>query len=174
MVSPTQLCWIYHRLPLRQRHVVFPLRSHHWHWDIKPEQQPWRTRVNWWPRPDIITTTNQKQALRWRHNGRDSVSNTSLTVVYSTVYSDADQRKHQSSASLPFVWGIHRGPVNSPHIWPVTRKCFHLMTSSWDKTVHIYGTYYICTTGTNHHIQPKSRWKDARTCRMHPVAVTRH
>ena len=33
---------------------------------------------------------------------------TSLTVVYSTVYSDADQRKHQSSASPAFVWGIHR------------------------------------------------------------------
>ena len=33
---------------------------------------------------------------------------TSLTVVYSTVYSDADQRKHQSSTSLAFVWGIHR------------------------------------------------------------------
>ena len=33
---------------------------------------------------------------------------TSLTVVYSTVYSDAEQRKHQSSASLAFVWGIHR------------------------------------------------------------------
>ena len=32
----------------------------------------------------------------------------SLTVVYSTVYSDVDQRKHQSSASLAFVWGIHR------------------------------------------------------------------
>ena len=32
----------------------------------------------------------------------------SLTVVYSTVYSDADQRKHQSSASLAFVRGIHR------------------------------------------------------------------
>ena len=47
---------------------------------------------------------------------------TSLTIVYSTVYSDADQRKHQSSASLAFVRGIHRGPVNSPHIWPVTRK----------------------------------------------------
>ena len=38
---------------------------------------------------------------------------TSLTIVYSTVYSDADQRKHQSSASLAFVRGIHRGPVNS-------------------------------------------------------------
>ena len=49
---------------------------------------------------------------------------TSLTIVYSTVFSDADQRKHQSSASLAFVWGIHRGSVNSPHKWPVTRKIF--------------------------------------------------
>ena len=49
---------------------------------------------------------------------------TSLTIVYSTVYSDADHRKHQSSASLAFVCGIHRGPVNSPHKWPVTRKMF--------------------------------------------------
>ena len=47
---------------------------------------------------------------------------TSLTIVYSTVYTD--QSKHQSSASLAFVWGIHRGPVNSPHKWPVTRKMF--------------------------------------------------
>ena len=49
---------------------------------------------------------------------------TSLASVYSTVYSGADQRKHQSSAPLSFVWGIHRGPVNSPHKWPVTRKTF--------------------------------------------------
>ena len=49
---------------------------------------------------------------------------TSLTIVYSTAYSDADQSKHQSSASLAFVRGIHRGPVNSPHKWPVTRKMF--------------------------------------------------
>ena len=56
---------------------------------------------------------------------------TSLTIVYSTVNSDADQRKHQSSTPLAFVRGIHRGPVNSPHKWPVTRKMFPLMTSSW-------------------------------------------
>ena len=49
---------------------------------------------------------------------------TSLTIVYSAVYSGVDQRKHQSSASLAFVRGIHRWPVNSPHKWPVTRKMF--------------------------------------------------
>ena len=48
----------------------------------------------------------------------------SLMVVYSTVYSDADKRKHHSSASLAFVRGIHHGPVNSTHKWPVTRKVF--------------------------------------------------
>ena len=49
---------------------------------------------------------------------------TSLTNVYSTVYSGADQRKQQSSASLAFVRGIHRWPVHSPHKGPVTRKMF--------------------------------------------------
>ena len=49
---------------------------------------------------------------------------TSLTVVYSIVYSGVNQRKHQSSASLAFVRQIHRGPVNFPHKWPVTRKMF--------------------------------------------------
>ena len=48
----------------------------------------------------------------------------SLTIVYSTDYSDADQRKHQSSASLAFVRVIHRGPLNSPHKGPVTQKMF--------------------------------------------------
>ena len=47
---------------------------------------------------------------------------TSLTIVYSIVYSGTDERKHQSSASLAFVRGIHRWPVNSPHKGPVTRK----------------------------------------------------
>ena len=42
--------------------------------------------------------------------GRMAPQITSLTIVYSTVYSDADQRNHQSSASLAFVRGIHRWP----------------------------------------------------------------
>ena len=49
---------------------------------------------------------------------------TNLTIVYSAVYSGAYQRKHQSSALLAFVRGIHRGQVNSPHKWPVMQKMF--------------------------------------------------
>ena len=59
----------------------------------------------------------------------------SLTIAYSTVYSGADQRKFQSSASLAFVQGIHRWPVNSPHKGPVTWKMFPfddvIMSSGW-------------------------------------------
>ena len=55
---------------------------------------------------------------------------TRLTVVYSTVHLDADQGKHQSSASLAFVWGIHRDRW-IPHTKGQLRgKCFHLITSS--------------------------------------------
>ena len=66
----------------------------------------------------------------WRTRYNDGIMGaiasqiTSLTIVFSTVYLDTDQRKHQSSASLAFVRGIHRRPVNPPHKWPVTRKMF--------------------------------------------------
>ena len=64
---------------------------------------------------------------------------TSLTIVYSTVYSGADQRKHQSSASLAFVRGIYRGPVNSPHKWQVTRIMFPFD----DAIMHFFTVYFI-------------------------------
>ena len=49
---------------------------------------------------------------------------TNFTIVYSSIYAGAVQRKHQSSASLAFVQGIHRWPMNSTHKGPVTRKMF--------------------------------------------------
>ena len=49
---------------------------------------------------------------------------TRIMIVYSTIHSGEDQRKHQSSTTLAFVWGIHRWPVNSLHKWPVTQKMF--------------------------------------------------
>ena len=63
---------------------------------------------------------------------------TNLANVYLTLYSGTDQRKYQSSASLAFVRGIHRGPVNSPHKWPVTRKMF-----PFDDVIM---SYIVCTT----------------------------
>ena len=51
---------------------------------------------------------------------------TGVSIVYWTVCTGAVQRKHQSFASLAFVRGIHRWPVNSPHKGPVTRKMFPL------------------------------------------------
>ena len=90
---------------------------------------------------------------------------TSLAIVYSTVYSDADQRKYQSSASLAFVWGIHRRPVNSPHKWPVTRKMFPFDDVITTITVgileHLYSEYTFihcfilrCVTCTYLSIRP--------------------
>ena len=52
---------------------------------------------------------------------------TGVSIGCSTVCSGVDQRKHQSSASLAFVRGIHRWTVDSPHkgqVTPVTRKMF--------------------------------------------------
>ena len=49
---------------------------------------------------------------------------TSVSIVYSTICSWPDQRKHQSSASLAFVRGIHRWLVNSPNKGPETRERF--------------------------------------------------
>ena len=50
--------------------------------------------------------------------GKMAFQVTSLIIVYSTVYLGADQIKHQSSAPLAFVRGIHRGEVEAmEHLW---------------------------------------------------------
>ena len=67
---------------------------------------------------------------------------TNLTIVYSTVYSGADQRKHQSSASLAFVQGIHRGPgasnAKNVSIWWRHHDNFHT-TMQGHSTVTVAG-----------------------------------
>ena len=72
---------------------------------------------------------------------------TSLTVVYSNFYSDADQRKHQSSASLTFVWGIHRDRWIPRTKGQLRGKCFHLMTSLCFKSlIHHSQETHICVS----------------------------
>ena len=92
-----------------------------------------------------ITTESHEQSEP--HHYYDVIMGTiasqinSLTIVCSTVYSDADQRQHQSFASLAFVRGIHRDrwiprTIHRDRWIPRTNgqqcgKCFHLMMSSW-------------------------------------------
>ena len=78
----------------------------------------------------VSTFTNKHITVEHRSYYSDVIMGTmasqitSITIVYSTVYPGADQRKNQSSSSLALVRGIHMGPMNSPHKWPVTRKMF--------------------------------------------------
>ena len=71
---------------------------------------------------------------------------TGVSMAFSTVCSGAAQRKHQSSASLAFVRGVHRSPVNSPQKGPVTRKIFPfddvIMNAVGDMACHPGGYYW--------------------------------
>ena len=73
---------------------------------------------NYWSPGTPFTT------LRWRHNGRDSVSNHQPHDCLLNRLFRRRSKKVQSSASLAFVLGILRWPVNSPHKRPITRKMF--------------------------------------------------
>ena len=79
---------------------------------------------------------------------------TNLAIVFSTVYSGAEENNHHSTASLAIVLGIHRWPVISPHKWPVTRKMFPFddiimenMSSpiSQHHCLGVISNVYICT-----------------------------
>ena len=107
-------------------HATIKQCGHQW---LKMLQSSWHTGVYFHNCVKPLQIDRLVQKRRNSHYndaimGTMASQITSLTSVYSTVYSGANQRKHQSSASLAFVLGIHRGPVNSPHKWPVTRKMF--------------------------------------------------
>ena len=67
--------------------------------------------------PSLRVIICSRWSLRWLHNDR-------VSIVYSTIGSNADQIKHQSAASLAFVREIHQWLVNSPHKGPVPWKMF--------------------------------------------------
>ena len=107
-------------------------------------------------------------SLHWHHNDTIASQITSLTVVYSTVYSDADQRKHQCSASLAFVWGIHRDRWIPRTKGQLRGKCFRLMTSSCDDVImNSYFPYrsltYVCPDAAIRFIRILDKTGDTRT-----------
>ena len=76
----------------------------------------------WWLNMD--GSLQPSFTLQWRHNEHDGVSDHQSRDCFTQPFIQAQIKKHQSSASLGFVRGIHRSPVNSPHKGPVTRKMF--------------------------------------------------
>ena len=61
---------------------------------------------------------------------------TGVSIGYLTICSGTDQTKHQSSASLAFIRGIHRSPMTSPHKGPVKRKMFLSDDVTWRSRWH--------------------------------------
>ena len=99
---------------------------------------------------------------------------TSLAIVYSTVYWGADQRKHQSSASLVFVQGIHRWPVKFPHKGPVTRKMFsfdYVIMYSGRKSPSGRSLSGRCQSGRCHRSHILKIFADPVRCQFNSVSV---
>ena len=103
--------------------------------------------------------------LQWRHNGHYGVSNHQPhDCLLNRLYSGADQRKHQSSASLAFARGIHRWPVNSPHKGPVPRKMFPF-DDVIIKYTNTFACVYFISAFVSYGLQPT----DQENRRLHPV-----
>ena len=141
----------------QSRHKKKPFKS----MDLKI----WSSKVCQFVQPSIllaitITTLNKPQLVQTRYSslgcnalwinwihycdvimGTMASQITSLTIVFSSVPSGADLRKHHSSASLAFVRGIHRWIPRTNGQW--RGKCFHLMTSSWNAFIENSILYQI-------------------------------
>ena len=106
------------------------LLSDECHWSLSMISSHW---FSWWlraVRQHAITWAPTSYGVTGSTHYSDVIMSamasqiTGVSIVYSTVCSSEDQRKHQSPVSLTFVRGIHRWPVNSPHKGLVTRKIF--------------------------------------------------
>ena len=86
-------------------------------------------------------------SLRWRHNDHDSVSN---HQPHGCLLNRLFRRRSKKTLKLRVTGlcvGNSPGPVNSPHKGPVTRKCFHLMTSScyvWTEVRKTLSVLTVC------------------------------
>ena len=69
----------------------------------------------WWHFYHELTTSVLNSTWHYSDVIMNTVASqiTGIIVLYSIVYSGANQRKHQGSASLTFVREIHRWPVNT-------------------------------------------------------------
>ena len=99
--------------------------SYSFHQLKSPSNITWVIIVHYFPQCHL------RCSLQWRHNDHDGVSN---HQPHGCLLNRLFRRRSKKISKLRVTGlcaGIHRWPVNSPHKWPVTRKNFHLMTSSF-------------------------------------------
>ena len=102
--------------------------------------QPWGPWVN----IPYNWLQNNNTTLQWRHNGHDGVSN---QQPHHCLLNRLFGRRSKKTSNLRVTglwWGIHRGPVNSPHKGPVTWKMFPFDDVIMKNTAAciFYWTYY--------------------------------
>ena len=104
-------------------------------------------------------------SLQWRHNGHDGVSNHQPRDCLLNLYSGTYERKHQSSASLAFLWGIHRRPVNSQK-GPVTRKMFPFndVIMYWIRVIHLPNLSATRTIKCDNFFSMGPPWTNSTEC----------
>ena len=99
--------------------------SFHWHWaiyDFFPVRMKYSCKNN---RPVLNHNNTAKfEPLRWRHNGNVGVSNHQPHHCLLNRLFGCRSKKTSKLRVTGLCAGNHRGPVNSPHKWPVTRKLF--------------------------------------------------
>ena len=91
--------------------ILSPYTCFMWNTDLSEKSTIWWCIIHFAP-------------LQWRHNGRASISNYQPHDCLLNRLFRRRSKKTSSAASMAFVPGIHRWPLNSPHKWPVTRKMF--------------------------------------------------
>ena len=116
---------------------------------------------------------NAGLALQWRHNGHDSVSN---HQPHACLLNRLFRRRSKKTPKLRvtgFARGIYRGPVNSPHKWPVTRKMFPfddvIIVNLFPGFHNIYPIFqmswgrFTIWMPSHHYRKPLWRWDDRTT-----------
>ena len=119
------------------------------------------------------------QISLWRYDKRVGVSNHRRRHCLLNCLFRRRSKKHQSSASLAYVRGIHRSPVNSPHKWPVTRKMFPsddvTMSGMSVMMSQIIENWMVCSTAflaeNNKNIKAPLYWFLVRRSCMWPVDI---
>ena len=125
------------------------------------------------------------RTLQWRHNGCDWVSNHQPhdSLLRRVFRRRSNLRKHQRSASLAFVRGIHGWPGNSPRKRPVMRKMFpfddvimrmvFLLKQGLSEAVAIY-LYQMSMTSEPQEAEPTLPFRSLQWSHNEPDGVSNH